>query len=165
MDHALILVWALAAVLLFAEALGIGLMGDRNGEGVSVAATVAYGLFCVICGATVLAVSGRFDLRRAIPQGLGVCLFGLATAWSWLFLAPAGAPADVVRSALDLVLALAVVAAFCNHGWPVEPRFAMLAGGFGLFAVADSMQAQGDLTAVSGLDIADALLFAGAALV
>ncbi|HET7506966.1 MAG TPA: EAL domain-containing protein [Solirubrobacterales bacterium] len=164
MGHALLLVWILAAVLLFAEALGLGLMRD-GGEDISVAATVVYGLFCVICGATVLAVSGPFDLRRAITQGLGVCLFGLATAWSWLFLAPGGAAGDTVHSALDLALALAVVAAFCNHGWPVQPRFAMLAGGLGLLAVADSMQAQGVLTAVSGLDIADGLLFAAAALI
>lgn len=222
MGHALILVWVLAAILLVAEALGIGLMRDidtpapadpsfyvpllcaavaaaaalfwhpgerlvwaalaigltlgsaaesafhlaqSGGEGVSVGAAVVYGIFCAVCGGTVLAASGSFDLRRAITQGIGVCLFGLATAWSWLFLAPGGASGDAVHSALDLVLALAVVAAFCNHGWPLEPRFAMLAGGFGLLAVADSMQAQGVLTAVFGLDVADAAPFAGAALI
>jgi PAS domain S-box-containing protein len=220
--HSLLLVWLLAAALLGADALGIGLMRDidapapaapafyvpllcaavaaaaaifwhprekpiwaplaigltlgaaaesafhfaqSSGTGIHAASVVIYGLFCVVCGAAVLGASGRFDPRRAITQGLGVCLFGLATVWSWLFLSPGGAPGDSFHSALDLALAAAVVAAFCNHGWPLNPRFAMLAGGLGLFAVADSMQAQGVLSAVFGLDIADAAPFAGAAMV
>jgi PAS domain S-box-containing protein len=221
-ERALLLVWILAAVLLLAEALGIGLMRDtdapapadpsfylpllcaavaaaialfwhpeerltwavlavgltlgaaaesalhlaqQTGEGIPAGAAVVYGLYCVACGGVVLATSGTFNLRRTITQGLGVCVFGLATVWSWLFLAPAASPSDTVHGALDLALALAVLVAFCNHGWPPNPRFAMLAGGFGLLAVADSMQAQGILTAVSGLDVADVAPFAGAALI
>lgn len=161
------LVWAALAIglTLGAAAESAFHLAQSSGEGIPGAPAVIYGLFCVVCGGTVLVASGRFDLRRAITQGLGVCLFGLATAWSWLFLAPAGAPSDTLHSALDLVLALAVAAAFCNHGWPLNPRFAMLAGGFGLLAVADPMQAQGVLTAVFGLDVADAASFAGAALI
>ncbi|HEV2857666.1 MAG TPA: EAL domain-containing protein [Solirubrobacterales bacterium] len=222
MSHALLLVWLLAAVLLLAEAIGIGLMRDidtpapadpsfyvpllcagvaagaalfwhprerliwgalavgltlgaaaesafhlaqSSGEEIPAATVVIYGLFCVVCGATVLAASGTLHLRRAITQGLGVCLFGLATAWSSLFLARGGASSDTVHSALDLLLAVAVLTAFCNHGWPLNPRFAMLTAGFGLLAVADSMQAQGVLTSVFGLDIADVAPFAGAALI
>jgi PAS domain S-box-containing protein len=140
-------------------------LAQSSGEGIPVATVVVYGLFCVVCGGTVFAASGRFDLRRAITQGLGVCLFGLGTAWSWLFLSPGVASSDTVHSILDLLLALAVLAAFCNHGWPLNPRFAMLAGGFGLLAVADSMQSQGVLTGVFGVDVADAAPFAGAALI
>jgi PAS domain S-box-containing protein len=220
--RALLLVWILAAVLLLAEALGIGLLRDSDapvpadpsfylpllcaavaaavalfwhpqerltwavlaigltlgaaaesalqlaqqaGDGVPTTAAVVYAIYCVACGGVVLAASGRFNLRRTVTQGLGVCVFGLATVWSWLFLAPAGDSGSAVHGALDLVLALAVLVAFCNHGWPPNPRFAMLAGGFGLLAVADSMQAQSILTAVSGLDVADVAPFAGAALI
>lgn len=222
MGRALLLVWLLAAVLLLAEALGIGLMRDTDapapadpsfyvpllcaavaaalglfwhpeerlawavlatgltlgataesalhlaqqaGEGVPVTAAVVYGLYCVACGGVVLVASGDFKLRRTITQGLGVCVFGLATIWSWLFLAPAAGSGDAVHGALDLVLALAVLVAFCNHGWPPNPRFALLASGLGLLAVADAMQAQGILTDVSGLDVADVAPFAGAALI
>ncbi|HSC21446.1 MAG TPA: hypothetical protein VLC07_06935, partial [Solirubrobacterales bacterium] len=222
MGRALLFVWILAAVLLLAEALGIGLMRDtdapapagpsfyvpllcaavaaavalfwhpqerltwavlavgltlgavaepalhlaqQTGDGVPPAVAVVYGLYCVACSGVVLASSGAFNLRRTITQGLGVCVFGLATVWSWLFLAPAAGSGNAVHGALDLVLALAVLVAFCNHGWPPNPRFAMLAAGLGLLAVADSMQAQGILTAVSGLDVADVAPFAGAALI
>lgn len=127
------------------------------------AAVGGYGVFCVAGGAAVLVAGGRFDFRRAITQGLGVCAFGLATAWAWFFLAPAGTDGEAVRSALDLLLALAVLAALCNHGWPMERRFAMLAGGLGLIALADSMLAQGVL--VASLDVADAFPFAGAVLI
>jgi PAS domain S-box-containing protein len=161
------LIWAVLAIglTLGAAAESTLQLAQSTGEGIPVAAAVVYGPFCVLCGATVLATSGGLDLRRAITQGLGVCLFGLATAWSWLFLAPGGASGVSLHSALDLLLAASVLVAFCNHGWPLNPRFAMLAGGFGLLAVADSMQAQGVLTAVFGLDVADAAPFAGAALV
>jgi PAS domain S-box-containing protein len=161
------LIWAPLAIglTLGAAAESTLHVAQSNGEGIPAAAAVVYGLFCVLCGATVLVASGRFDLRRAITQGLGVCLFGFATAWSWLFFAPGTASSDALHSALDLGLAAAVIAAFCNHGWPLSPRFAMLAGGFGLFAVADSMQTQGILSAVFDLDVADIAPFAGAALV
>jgi PAS domain S-box-containing protein len=132
------------------------------------AAAVAYGLFCAASGATVLAASGNFRVRRALAQGLGVCAFGLATLWTWFFLVPPadnGFVSETVHSALDLLLALAVLAALCNHGWPTTRRFAMLAGGLGLIALADSMQARGALNDVSGLDLTDALPFLGAALI
>lgn len=140
------------AVLTVGLALGAGAQAafaalDNGDETVS-AANLAYGLFCVGSGATVLAMSGDFRLRRAIDQGLGVCALGLATAWSWFFLGPAGSGGELARSALDLLLALAVLAAFCNHGWPLSPRFAMLCGGFGLIAVADSLDA--DVLSVAG---------------
>jgi PAS domain S-box-containing protein len=161
------LAWAtLATGLTFAAAAEPAIhLARQNGGTVPTAAIVVYGLFCAACGAVVLAVSGRFALRRAITQGLGVCVFGLATVWSWLFFSGDAASCEVVHSAFDLLLAAAVLAAICNHGWPLSPPFAMLAGGLGLLAVADSMQAQGVLTAVAGSDLADAPPFAGAALI
>ncbi|MGN6258110.1 MAG: EAL domain-containing protein [Solirubrobacterales bacterium] len=161
------LLWAVLAVGLAVGAVAESAfhLSQQQGTGVATSAAVAYGLFCAAAGAAVLAASGEFHFRRAITQGLGVCSFGLATAWTWFFLVPAGSSSDSLHSALDLLLALAVLAAFCNHGWPVAPRFAMLAGGLGLIAVADSMQSQGVLTETFGLDFADALPFAGAALI
>lgn len=132
------------------ERLLWGVLAAALALGAVARSTVLYGLFCAAGGAMVLAASGDFRLRRAIDQGLVVCALGLATIWTWLFLAPAGTDAEVAHSALDLLLALAVLAAFCNHGWPVSPRFAMLGGGFGLLALAE---------------LTDALLFAGAALI
>ncbi len=138
-------------------------LAQQEGEALPTAAAIAYGLFCASSGATVLAASGDFRLRRAIAQGLGVCALGLATFWSWLFLSAGGTSSEIVHSSLDLLLALAVLAAFCNHGWPASPRFAMLAGGFGLIAFADSMQAREAV--VLGLDLGDGLPFVGAALI
>lgn len=138
---------------------------SQGHEAMPAAAAIAYGLFCAASGATVLALSGDFRLRRAINQGLGVCAFGLATVWSWFFLAPADSGSDLVHSALDLLLALSVLAAVCNHGWPLSSRFAMLSGGLGLIALADSMHARGALANTLGLDLADVMPFAGAALI
>jgi PAS domain S-box-containing protein len=161
------LLWAVLAVGLTGGAVAESAfhLGQQAGSAVSSGAAVGYGLFCAASGAAVLAASGEFHFRRAITQGLGVCSFGLATVWTWLFLASAGSSGDALPSALDLLLALAVLVAFCNHGSPVTPRFAMLAGGLGLIAVADSMQAQGVLTDAFGFDPVDALPFAGAALI
>lgn len=111
-----------------------------------IGASIAYGAFCVASAATVLAASGDFRLRRFFAQGLGVCAFGLATLWAWAFLAPAaagGSDGDAVRSGLDLLLALSVLGALCNHGWPTPARFSMLATGLFLFALADSLEASG----------------------
>jgi PAS domain S-box-containing protein len=154
-----VLLWVLAATLALAVAAGPSLLlTQQEGGGV-------YGLFCLSAAAAVLVAGGRFDFRRAINQGLGVCVFGLATAWSWLFLGPGGSPGDDLHSALDLVLALAVLAAFCNHGWPATPRFALLSAGVGLIALGDAMQVRGLLDDLAGLDLAGPLSFAGAALI
>lgn len=132
------------------------------------AAAVAYGTFCAAAGATVLAASGNFRLRRSLAQGLGVCALGLATLWTWAFLAPAvveGSAGDVIRGSLDLLLALAVLGGICNHGWPATARFSMLAAGLLLLAVADSVEASG---AIEGgeLDlILDVLPFLAGALI
>jgi PAS domain S-box-containing protein len=159
--------WAVLAVGLAVGAVAESAFHlDQQGSGaISTSAAVAYGLFCVTSAAVVLAASGKLHLRRMITQGAGVCVFGLATAWTWLFLAHADSSGEAAHGALDLLLALAVLAAFCNHGWPVTPRFAMLAGGLGLIALADSMQAQGVLTGTLDLDLGDAFPFAGAALI
>lgn len=161
------LLWAVLALglTLGATAEAALHVAQQGGEPFPTAAAVAYGFFCASCGGAVISASGRLALGRAITQGFGICAFGLATAWSWLFLARGGGSADVVHSSLDLLLALGVLAAFCNHGWPLNPRFAMLAGGFGLLAVADSMQARGVLPAAFGFDLADVPPFAGAALI
>jgi PAS domain S-box-containing protein len=161
------LTWGVLAV-----ALALGAAAEsafpvthQDGDPFPTAAAVTYGLFCALSGATVLAVSGDFRPRRLIDQGLSVCALGLATVWSWFFLAAAESSGDLVHSALDLLLALAALAALCNHGWPLSPRFAMLAGGFGLIAVADSMHAHGILTSVAGFDFADVMPFLGGALI
>jgi PAS domain S-box-containing protein len=161
------LVWGIlaAALTLGAAAESAFPATHQEGDAMPVGAALAYGLFCAGAGATVLAVSGDFRLRRAIDQGLGVCALGLATLWTWLFLAPGGSTSDVVHNSLDLLLALAVLAAICNHGWPPSPRFAMLAGGFGLLALADAMHSHGVLSSVLGLDLVDVLPFAAAALI
>jgi PAS domain S-box-containing protein len=140
-------------------------LSDQTGEPLPAMAVVAYCFFCVVSGVVVLRASGRLRARRAIDQGLVVCAFGLGTAWTWLFLAPAQSSAGFVHSSFDLLLALGVLAAFCNHGWPASPRFGMLGGGIGLLAVADSLHGVGGLTNVAGLDIAHLLPFAGAALI
>jgi PAS domain S-box-containing protein len=137
----------------------------QEGDQMPLGAGIAYGVFCVAGGTTLLALSGNLRLRRASNQGLWICVFGLATIWTWLFLAPGGSTGDVVYGALDLLLALLVLTALCNHGWPVSPRFGMLAGGFGLIALADSMHVQGHLAGVLGVDLADLLPFAAAALI
>ncbi|HWT90978.1 MAG TPA: EAL domain-containing protein [Solirubrobacterales bacterium] len=137
----------------------------QEGDQMPLGAGIAYGVFCVAGGATLLALSGNLRLRRASNQGLWICVFGLATIWTWLFLAPGGSTGDVVYGALDLLLALLVLTALCNHGWPVSPRFGMLAGGFGLIVLADSMHVQGHLAGVLGVDLADLLPFAAAALI
>lgn len=156
----------------FAAALALGAasesafpVGHHEGDPIPVAAAVTYGIFCAASGAMVVAASGDFRFRSALDHGLVVCALGLMTVWSWFFLSPAASSSDLVHSALDLLLALSVLTAFCNHGWPLSPRFAMLSGGFGLIAVADSMHAHGILTDVVGLDFADILPFSGAALI
>lgn len=160
------LMWGVLAVGLALGAASASAFPVYDEEGgMPAAAAIAYALFCATSGAMVLAASGDFRLRRAIDQGLGVCAFGLTTAWTWLFLSPGGSTSDVVHSGLDLLLALSVLAAFCNHGWPISPRFGLLCGGFGLIALADSMQAHRILTDVAGVDVADVLPFAGAALI
>ncbi|HEX6152249.1 MAG TPA: PAS domain S-box protein, partial [Solirubrobacterales bacterium] len=157
------LIWAVLAVAL---ALGATAEAAASASGQApAAAAVAYGVFCLASGTAVVAASGKFRLRRAIDQGLAVCALGLTTAWSWFFLAPAVSDGEALHSALDLLLALAVLAAFCNHGWPLSTRFATLSGGFGLIAVADSLHAHGVLASVFGLDLADVFPFAGAALI
>lgn len=137
----------------------------REAETISTAAAVLHGLFCVLGAVTVILAGGRFRLRRAVTQGLGVCSFGLATAWTWAFLGPAGSSGEAIHNGFDLALALAVLAAFCNHGWPVARRFALLAGGFGLIALAYSLQAREGLGTAFGVDLLDALPIAGAALI
>jgi len=158
------LLWAVLAIGLALGAAAEASFPQEAGEQ-STAAAVAYGLFCAGSGAAVLAASGDFRLRRAITQGLGVCAFGLATVWAWVFLPPEASSTATVHSALDLLLALAVLAAFCNHGWPIGRRFGMLAGGFGLIALGDAMEANDVLGNVAGLDLADPLPFAGVALI
>lgn len=131
-------------------------------------ATGAYGILCAAGAAAVLAASGGFQLRRSLAQGLGVCALGLATLWAWAFLAPAaadGSAGDVVRSALDLLLALAVLGALCNHGWPATIRFSMLAGGLFLLALADSLEARGGVGGEAPRLLLDALPFVAAALI
>jgi PAS domain S-box-containing protein len=131
-------------------------------------AAVAYTAFCAACGATVLAASGHFRLRRSFAQGLGVCAFGLATLWAWAFLAPAaagGSESDVLRSGLDLLLALAVLGALCNHGWPTTIRFSLLATGLFLLALTDSLEARGGVGGEALGFVLDALPFIAAALV
>jgi PAS domain S-box-containing protein len=162
--------WLIWGVLALALTLGAAAeaaspFSRQVGQEVSVAAALAYGVFCVASGATVVAASGKFRIRRAIDQGLGVCALGLATAWSWVFLVPAVSGGEVLHGAFDLLLALSVLAALCNHGWPLSARFATLSAGFGMIAVADSLHARGVLTSVFGLDLADAFPFAGAALI
>jgi PAS domain S-box-containing protein len=128
--------------------VGLLLTGLVIAQSSEAGALVAYGILCAAGGAIVLAASGRFRFRRSLAQGLGVSALGLATLWTWVFLAPAaadGSAADVIRSSLDLLLALAVLAAICNHGWPVTTRFSMLAGGFLLLALADSLEARGGM--------------------
>jgi PAS domain S-box-containing protein len=161
------LTWSVltVALVLGAAAESAIPMGSEAERAMPLAAAVAYGAFCAASGAMVLAASGDFRFRRAFAQGLGVCAFGLATVWTWFFLAPAGSSGETLHSSLDLLLALAVLAALCNHGWPMAPRFAMLACGFALVALADSLQAQGVMSGVFGMDLADALPFAGAALI
>jgi PAS domain S-box-containing protein len=160
------LLWALLAVgLALGAAAESSFHLSQEAEGKATAAAVVYGLFCAAAGAVVLTASGDFRFRRAITQGLGVCAFGLATAWAWAFLAPEASSTATVHSALDLLLALAVLAAFCNHGWPVAPRFGMLAAGLGLIALGDAMESHDVLPGVAGLDLADPLPFAGAALI
>lgn len=158
------LVWGTLAAALAAAAAAQAFPVPQGEARMPAGAILAYGFFCVAAGATMLAASGDFRLRRALDQGLGVCALGLATVWTWFFLAPAGSDADAVHSALDLLLALSILAAFCNHGWPLSPRFAMLGAGFGLISLADSLQAR-EALAVAGLDFADALPLAGAALI
>ncbi|HEX5983242.1 MAG TPA: EAL domain-containing protein [Solirubrobacterales bacterium] len=107
-----------------------------------------YAVFCVVSGAIVLAASGDFHLRRSLAQGLGVCALGLATLWAWAFVAPAaagGSTGEVLRSCLDLLLALAALGALCNHGRPAADRFAILTGGLFLLALADSLATRGGL--------------------
>ncbi|HEX2265611.1 MAG TPA: PAS domain S-box protein, partial [Solirubrobacterales bacterium] len=157
-------------VLAMALALGAAAeaafpLPHQEGDQMPLGAWIAYGVFCVAGGTTLLALSGNLRLRRASNQGLWICVFGLATIWTWLFLAPGGSTGDVVYGALDLLLALLVLTALCNHGWPVSPRFGMLAGGFGLIALADSMHVQGHLAGVLGVDLADLLPFGAAALI
>ena len=156
-------IWGVLAV-----AISLGAVAEASSFGshqVPVAAALAYGVFCAASGATVLAASGEFRLRRAVDQGLVVCALGLTTAWTWFFLAPSVSGGEALHSALDLLLALSVLAAFCNHGWPPSTRFATLGGGFGLIAVADSLHAHGVLTSVFSLDLADVFPFVGAALI
>jgi PAS domain S-box-containing protein len=161
------LIWAPLAIALAVGAAAASAfpVSHQESESLPVAAALAYGFFCLVSGAVVLRASGRLRARRAVDQGLVVCALGLGTGWSWLFLAPAQSSADVVHGSLDLLLALAVLTAFCNHGWPASARFGMLGGGFGLLAVADSLHADGMLANVAGLDLADVLPFAGAALI
>jgi PAS domain S-box-containing protein len=104
--------------------------------------TIAYGLLCALGAAMVLRASGRFHLRRSFAQGVGICALGLATAWTWFFLSPGGSAATVAHTAIDLVLALAVLIAVCNHGWPLSRRFALLAGGLALIALGDALRVQ-----------------------
>jgi PAS domain S-box-containing protein len=108
----------------------------------------------------VLRASGPFHLRRFFGQGVGICALGLATAWTWFFLSAGGSAATVAHSVLDLLLALAVLIAVCNHGWPLSLRFGLLGGGLGLIALGDALHVHQVPSGVSGL-----LLFAGAALV
>jgi len=161
------LTWGpLAIALAVGAAAGSALpLSHEQGESLPAAAVLAYGFFCVVSGAVVLRASGTFGARRVIDQGLVVCALGLGTAWTWFFLSPAESSADVVHSGLDLLLALAVLTAFCNHGWPVSVRFGMLGGGLGLLAIADSLHANGVLADVAGLDLGDVLPFFGAALI
>ncbi|HVD38011.1 MAG TPA: EAL domain-containing protein [Solirubrobacterales bacterium] len=102
--------------------------------------TIVYGLCCALGAAIVLASSGEFSARRVFGQGVGVCALGLATAWSWFFFSPGGSTAIGANSGLDLLLALAVLIAVCNHGWPLSPRFALLGGGFALIALGDALR-------------------------
>jgi PAS domain S-box-containing protein len=108
----------------------------------------------------VLRASGEFHLRRFFGQGVGICALGLATAWTWFFLPPGDSAASLVHSALDLLLALAVLVAVCNHGWPLSPRFGLLSGGFGLIALGDALRVHHVLPDLPGL-----LALTGAALV
>jgi PAS domain S-box-containing protein len=121
--------------------------------------TIAYGLLCSVAAAIVLRASGKFHLRRFLGQGVGICALGLATAWTWFFLSPGGSNATVAHSAFDLLLALAVLIAVCNHGWPLSRRFALLAGSLGLIALGDALHVHGLLPGIAGL-----LPFAGAAM-
>jgi PAS domain S-box-containing protein len=162
--------WAALAAGLALGAAAESAFPHTHGEsqGVPAGAAIAYGIFCAVSGATVLAASGDFRLRRSLAQGLGVCAFGLATLWTWLFLIPAGSDGsagDTVRSALDLLLALAALAALCNHGWPTTTRFALLAGGFGLIALADSLEVSEAVKQETFGPLLDALPYAAAALV
>jgi PAS domain S-box-containing protein len=158
--------WGVLALALALGAAADSTLRLPSAEGgISTVSALAYGIFCAAAGATILVAGGEFRFGRAVRQGLGVCAFGLATLWSWLFLAPTGPSEAVVHCGLDLLLALGVLAAVCNHGWPLNPRFAMLAGGLGLIALADSMQARGVLEDLGGVDLGDALPFAGAALI
>jgi PAS domain S-box-containing protein len=107
----------------------------------------------------VLRASGQFHPRRFFGQGVGICALGLATAWTWFFLSPGGSTATVAHSALDLLLALAVLVAICNHGWPLSRRFALLSGGSGLIALGDALHVHQLPAGIPGL-----LLLTGAAL-
>lgn len=156
---------ALALVLAVGATVQWMLIGTEGGEQLSSPAAIAYGLFCLLGGGVVLTASGRFRLGRAITQGTGVCAFGLATAWAWAFLGSGDSGADALRSALNLALALAVLIALCNRGWPLGARFGMLAAGLGLLAVADALRAQEILAGAPGLGLPDALSFGGIALV
>jgi PAS domain S-box-containing protein len=162
--------WALLGVGLALGAAAESGFPHTHGEvqAVPLGAAVAYGVFCAASGATVLAASGNFQLRRSFAQGLGVCALGLATLWTWAFLAPAaagGSESDVIRSALDLLLALAILGAICNHGWPTTARFSMLAGGLFLLAFTDSLEARGGIDGEALGFVLDALPFVAAALV
>jgi len=108
----------------------------------------------------VLRASGEFHLRRFFGQGVGICALGLTTAWTWIFLSPGGSSGTVIHSALDLLLALAVLVAVCNHGWPLSLRFGLLSGGFGLIALGDALHVHQLPPGLPGL-----LPLAGAALV
>lgn len=164
------LTWALLGA---GMALGAGAESGFNhahgeAQAAPVGASIAYAAFCAACAATVLAASGDFRLRRSFAQGLGVCALGLATLWTWAFLAPAaagGSEGDALRSGLDLLLALAVLGALCNHGWPTTPRFSMLATGLLLFVFSDSLEARGGAGSEALGFVHEALPFVAAALV
>lgn len=161
--------WAVLAVGLgFGAAAEFG-FPDRHGGDVALPAAVAiaYAVFCAAAGGVVLTASGDFRLRRSLAQGLAVCALGLATLWTWVFLAPAvaaGSGGETIRTSLDLLLALAVLGGVCNHGWPITPRFAMLAAALSLIALADSLEAAAAARGeVAGL-LLDALPIAAAAM-
>jgi PAS domain S-box-containing protein len=139
---------------------GVSASGAALGTVLAAGTTVPYGIFTALGAAAVLAASGEFHLRRFFGQGVGICAFGLATAWTWFFLSPGGTTATVAHSAVDLLLALAVQVAICNHGWPLSRRFSLLAGGFGLIALGDALGVHGILP-----DVADLLPYAGAVMV
>lgn len=164
------LLWGVLGVGLALGAAAESAFPHTHGEDqvVPAAAAVAYGIFCAAGGATVLAASGDFRFRRSLAQGLGVCAFGLATLWTWVFLAPAaadGSAGDVIRGSLDLLLALAVLGGACNHGWPATARFSMLAAGLLTLALADSLEASGAIEGGGPSLLLDALPFLAAALI